>query len=817
MTGLNRFSRFLIGTGVLLLGLAACASFDGNIPITVADSGARYISPKNADGIQDELSLTVEFPAVKGLKISSYQFSIVTDDGAEVYSIGAEAGALRWYQKLFRGGTAVSLPDEIIWDGRNNAGALVADGVYYLTGSATDSRGNRGELVSLPIIVDDTPPSVLLELPFTVFSPNQDGAQERLDIYFQQATSEDRWEGSIRNSEGAEIRGYIWNGTPQAISWDGSLENGTMSPDGEYGFRVSATDKAGNRFESETPTLVKDSRLPPISISLDGNLLSPNGDGVMDSLELRLEAENPQGITSAVLSLIDRNGRVLAALPAPRNYPFVHTLTGIFSGRPVPDGIYYIRFEVGYTNGATPAVVSTPVEIDTRPPYAVVSAPLLLFSPDGDGRRDTLLLNQTSEEAVAWTGTLRSSGGSVVLTREWGARADSIEWDGRDATGRVVPDGIYSYTLSGSDAAGNRTQRTIPGIRIDTRPTPVALRLLDSGFSPNDDGISDSARFTPVVEIREGVTAWLFEVTGNDSSPIYSLKGTDLTELPKTIPWNGAGAAEGSYGGRLTVEYEKGNIAISDSPERVILDLSGPVLSADLRPLPFSPDGDGNADSLTVVLSATDPAGIMQRSAQIIDPAGNPFVTVPTAAFAPGGWLWNGTSSRNELVQSASDYTVSVTATDMLGNKSSLEERVPIDILVIRDGDRLKISISSIYFKPNTADYIGISPELAARNIATLDRLAEVLKRYSDYRILLEGHGVRIYWDQPARWPSEEKEVLVPLSRNRATAIKAALSTRGIRNDRMSIAGYGGSRPVVPHGDLDNRWKNRRVEFILLK
>jgi flagellar motor protein MotB len=31
----------------------------------------------------------------------------------------------------------------------------------------------------------------------------------------------------------------------------------------------------------------------------------------------------------------------------------------------------------------------------------------------------------------------------------------------------------------------------------------------------------------------------------------------------------------------------------------------------------------------------------------------------------------------------------------------------------------------------------------------------------------------------------------------------------------MNVAGYGGTRPVVPHGDLQNRWKNRRVEFIL--
>jgi chemotaxis protein MotB len=31
----------------------------------------------------------------------------------------------------------------------------------------------------------------------------------------------------------------------------------------------------------------------------------------------------------------------------------------------------------------------------------------------------------------------------------------------------------------------------------------------------------------------------------------------------------------------------------------------------------------------------------------------------------------------------------------------------------------------------------------------------------------------------------------------------------------MTTVGHGGSRPVVPHWDLEERWKNRRVEFVL--
>ena len=62
-----------------------------------------------------------------------------------------------------------------------------------------------------------------------------------------------------------------------------------------------------------------------------------------------------------------------------------------------------------------------------------------------------------------------------------------------------------------------------------------------------------------------------------------------------------------------------------------------------------------------------------------------------------------------------------------------------------------------------------------------------------------------------------EEEELKPLSRNRAQSVKEALVERGLDQDRMSVVGRGGTDPIVPHTDLDNRWKNRRVEFILVR
>jgi outer membrane protein OmpA-like peptidoglycan-associated protein len=76
----------------------------------------------------------------------------------------------------------------------------------------------------------------------------------------------------------------------------------------------------------------------------------------------------------------------------------------------------------------------------------------------------------------------------------------------------------------------------------------------------------------------------------------------------------------------------------------------------------------------------------------------------------------------------------------------------------------------------------------------------------------VEGHAVNISGTE-----REQREELIPLSTARAETVREALIERGMDADRISIVGRGGSDPIVPHTDLENRWKNRRVEFILIR
>ncbi|MDR3146348.1 MAG: OmpA family protein, partial [Treponema sp.] len=173
---------------------------------------------------------------------------------------------------------------------------------------------------------------------------------------------------------------------------------------------------------------------------------------------------------------------------------------------------------------------------------------------------------------------------------------------------------------------------------------------------------------------------------------------------------------------------------------------------------------------------------------------------------------WDGRNPQGELVQSASDYTFTFTVTDIKGNSSSLEGFIETDVLIIRDGNRLKVQVPSIVFPPEKGTFEGLSPEALASNEWILRRTAMVLNKFKDYKISVEGHANAV-----RRTAREERNELKPLSEQRAKSVVEELVRYGVDRSRLSYAGMGGSHPVVPYENRDGWWKNRRVEFILIK
>jgi flagellar motor protein MotB len=200
----------------------------------------------------------------------------------------------------------------------------------------------------------------------------------------------------------------------------------------------------------------------------------------------------------------------------------------------------------------------------------------------------------------------------------------------------------------------------------------------------------------------------------------------------------------------------------------------------------------------------------------IYDPGGNVFRTF-TGKWPNDTVVWNGKNARGDLVQSAEDYPVVAKIRDQFGNTGNVKSVVPIDILVERRGNGYRILASRIFFKAFTADYLDMPKDLAKQNVRRLDALAAKLKKFPGYRIQIVGHAVMIFWDNPVRGAVEQKDILIPLSKARAEAVKAALVKRGLEIGRFTTEGVGASDQLVPDSDYKDRWQNRRVALFLEK
>jgi outer membrane protein OmpA-like peptidoglycan-associated protein len=248
-------------------------------------------------------------------------------------------------------------------------------------------------------------------------------------------------------------------------------------------------------------------------------------------------------------------------------------------------------------------------------------------------------------------------------------------------------------------------------------------------------------------------------------------------------------------------------------------DRKGPDLFVTLSARYFSPDDDGVDDLLSIFLKAQDESGIGNWRFDIREPqTDNLFRSWNGRGEPPEKIDWEGKNPVGELVQSASDYRYVFTASDTLGNTSVREGTIPVDVLVIREGDILRIRVPSIMFPPDSASFEGLDEEVRENNNRILRRIAQVLQKFGAYQVKVEGHAN--YTTPPNRPQERQREQdreLQPLSEKRARMVADYLTGLGVSRSRLSSYGIGGDRPIVDYTDREGWWKNRRVEFILEK
>jgi flagellar hook assembly protein FlgD len=734
-----------------------------------------------------------------------------------------------------------SLLTEVPFDGKDDGGNICPDGLYTASFTARFRNGYQTPpVVTGQMTLDTKAPSATLAIAGKdIFAPGAGSALSSMQINQNFSTENTPWKGEIVNSQGDIVRNIDLGGNPDALFvWRGLDDRGLLSPDGKYRYQVANMDQAGNlgtALSAEFELNVGDTDL---LLTFDPEVISPNGDRIQDSLTLSPVSSSSSGIDSYTLNIIDSKGNTVRSFSGKGSIPRSIDWDGkTDSGSAAPDGQYSATLTAVSRNGTSNTVETSQWTIDTVFPSAFIAPQLTLFSPDGDGRKDTTDIDIKTSDEQRWDASINDSTGRVVRQQIWyNAPVASFNWDGRDDSGNVVPDGSYTLSLSSTDAGGNSTTETSVPMKIDTRPASVYMMASEASISPLAGKVK-TQNFSINPSLKDGIDTWKVTiVNANDANgtavKTWSGKGDTLTT---SIPWDGkddsGNYANGSFVAKVELEYLKGNLATSSTPSFICNTLP-PELSVQLANVPFSPDNDGENDELLINLTAVSAMPFQSWSFQVNDPQNKkPFWQANGGSAITPTLTWQGKSASGELVQSAMDYPYTFTVTDSQGLSSSSNGLIPVDVLVVKDGNDLRIIVPAIIFRADHADFAGktedsvrgLSQEQIDNNNRVLKRIAEVLQKYANYTVTVEGHANPTTAPNTTARQQEETQgyqgspASQPLSLERAQKVIDELVGYGVQRNRLNAVGMGGSRTVAPYNDRDNNWKNRRVEFLLHK
>ncbi len=632
---------------------------------------------------------------------------------------------------------------------------------------------------------------------------------------------------------------------------DFSLRGGVVFPD-SYDF-MTYTCGAGYRFESEylrgsinyalaysgenginhyaglTMEIGGVDREPPlIAIAPDHNYISPNYDGIQDYLIFDIDVRDASRITGWRLQISDDSDNVVrefkisereveesltpasfigrfmgrkGSLAVPEKILWDGSDT---AGKKLPDGRYRYYFYAWDSKDNIAPVKTGAVFIDSTPPSAGIKTDSLIFSPNRDKKKDTLVINQfiTTAPDDQWRCEIRDDAGNVVFSLRLEGKdvPSKFVWDGNDSNGNLLPDGLYHYSISSRDKAGNSAAADMKEIILTTKMEIADIRTETSFYSyklSQGKGI----RFFPELSSIKGLEKWELAVYRKEDKPLRILSGGK--DLPGFIDWDsldseGKELDDGGYSFRFSAWYNSGNNPVS-YPKRFIFDRTPPEVSISHEPSVFSPDGDGENDYLTLSMKGSDNTGIASWEIGIYNESGILFKKFAGKGEPPAQLKWDGVGDNGDLVESASDYEVQFSAVDTAGNLSdNSTEKVSVDVLVIVTERGLKIRISNIEFAFG-------SSALRKRGTVVLDRVYQILEKYSSYDIVIEGHTDDI----------GAEEYNLSLSEKRAMAVKDYLVRKGTNSERLKYVGMGESLPFYPNTNDENRRRNRRVEFLL--
>jgi hypothetical protein len=299
------------------------------------------------------------------------------------------------------------------------------------------------------------------------------------------------WTVTVTDSAGNRIAAGSGTGATVDWTWDA-----TAAPQG-YSYSIDA----GPTVLPARGTFgARPAALAITGATADPAVVSPNADGFDDTGEVTFKLSAPATVTATV---VDAGGATVATVGT-GSRP-AGTARFSFAADNLGDGAYTLVLRA---RGSTGGDVTARVPLTVNRTLGYVAASLPVFSPNGDGRLDSVdfgyLLVKPAEVRVR---VLRNGKWVANVSRSQVAGgAQTVTWDGKKPYG-PLRDGDYQVEITAKNELGSVSQRspfavdtTVPAVRLFS-VRPLRVRVLE----PVRLTINLNGRWTTIDRRRPGL------------------------------------------------------------------------------------------------------------------------------------------------------------------------------------------------------------------------------------------------------------------------------------------------------------------------
>ena len=367
------------------------------------------------------------------------------------------------------------------------------------------------------------------------------------------------------------------------------------------------------------------------------------------------------------------------------------------------------------------------------------------------------------------------------------------------------------YAIAPFDSLGD-THRISLTYRVGgwggfTKHVKVQVNVEPSIFSPNGDGVKDTAIFKINVKGLKSPTKWELSIRDANFKFINGFSGFGV--VPKELVWNGldsngAKVSDGVYPYKFSVTGEGEKNVISQSGD-ITIDLDPPKFNFSVTTDKIYPANILYVSSVTISVNAKDNVAFGKYKIEIKNKKG---VLVKTfeSLKANEQFVWNGYNIQTGIPLSTGVYTAQISVYDGAGNRASTYTQISVLRKSIDISD--KITETRIILESRLV-FVGDSTKISKAGVYELNKVVEMLNGRTVNYAVIEGHTN----------PSGDRVNEMQSSGFRALAVYGYLvKTKGIPRSKITtVSGIGPDRPVASSQTEEGRNKNDRIEIIIIK